>query len=128
MYPVHKCTQCSGSPHANSHSSLRLSSDGPQHGRLYVIPWDQCVLTKCLKPACSLPQHTLGQLTHANGQRKETQVTSLSQPAHYLLNICWIFLVLFCFRMGWEWMLCHNPNTVKFCIFHILCKNRHLNQ
>ena len=126
-YPVHRCTQCSDSPQA----LLRLSSDGSTTWNTERDSLRSTCANKVLEaslvssPASPSPRPAA---THTWTEKGETPVTSPSQLAHYyLLNICWIFLVLFCFRMGWEWMLCHNPNTVKFCIFHILCKNRHLN-
>lgn len=117
----YRCTQCSDGPHA----LLRLSSDGPTTWKTVRDSLRSTCANKVLEASLvSSPA-----ATHTWTEKGETTVTSLSQLAHYyLLNICWIFLVLFCFTMGWEWMLCYNPNTVKFCIFHILCKNRHLNQ
>lgn len=128
---THACTHalmCSDSPQA----LLRLSSDGPTTWNTERDSLRSTCANKVLEASLvSSPASpsTRPAATHTWTEKGETPVTSPSQLGHYyLLNICWIFLVLFCFRMGWEWMLCHNPNTVKFCIFHILCKNRHLNQ
>lgn len=48
----------------------------------------------------SIPRYQQSQLTHTNAQWMERQIVFLANRLYHLFNICWVFLVLFCFRVG----------------------------
>lgn len=102
------CTRC---PHAHStlmalmltHSSLRLSCEGPPIWKTgsesLKLVCAKTALEASRFPSPALPS-TRPAAAHTGSMKSETQVASLSQLAHHLFNICWVFLVLFCLEWG----------------------------
>lgn len=114
--PVYHLT-CFSSPWgvaADWPAKWETENDLLEHQLMLKILW-----TSTWSPFFSIPGYQESQLTHTNAQCKERHRFFLANWLYHLFSVCWVFLGLFCFRIGVGVAVTSQSNTV--IVLHLPC-------